>query len=508
MLVTAVALAASLLPAGTAWGASGGFERAWGKDVVTGGGTPFEICIQAASCKSGVNGAFDLGGEFANPYDVAVDSAGNSYVADTGNNRIQKFGPGGGFLRAWGKDVVAGNNVTGYEICTVAQTCQAGSEGGQGGEFKNPSGVSLDSNGNVYVADDINHRIQKFDPSGDFLLTWGKNVNVFGGSGFETCDAEVLCIAGAKGSLGGEFQFPWNVAVGVDGSVYVTDLDNRRVQKFNSSGGFVLAWGKDVAADGGTGFEKCTVAASCKQGQAGGLGGELNAPAGIAVDHAGDVYVDDANNQRIDVLDSSGNFLRAWGMDVVTGGSTGFEICTNAASCRGGSGGQLGGELNSPYDVSVDGAGDVYVSDTRSDRIQEFDASGTFLRAWGKDVVAGGGTDFEICTIAASCQVGSSGGFGGELAGAVGLGTDSAGTLYVADTSNQRIQVFGEAVDPPPPPSTPLATGTTDNSSQTGTLGTTETPNPQCQLLRKKLKKAKTKAAKRKFRRKLRALGC
>jgi DNA-binding beta-propeller fold protein YncE len=508
ILTGTLTMAAALMLAGTTWGASGGFVRAWGKDVVTGGGTPFEICTQAASCKAGIDGAFDLGGEFDTPLDIAVDSAGNSYVADAGNERIQKFDPSGKFVLAWGKDVVAGNDVTGYEICTVAQTCQHGSEGGHGGEFKFPSGVAVDSGGNVYVADSLNNRIQKFDLSGDFLLTWGKDVNVFGGSGFETCNAETLCVAGDPGSLGGEFSLPWNVAIGPDGSVYVTEVGNLRVQKFNSSAGFLLAWGRDVTAGGGSGSETCTNAASCQKGGTGSLGGEFQSPFGVAVDGAGDVYVADDDNQRVQKFNASGSFLRTWGNDVVTGGSTGFEICTDAASCKAGNGDiGPGGALGTAWDVATDAANDVYVADNQGERIQKFNSSGNFLRTWGKDVLAGGSTGFEICTDPAACQQGATGGLGGELANPLGLETDAAGKLYVVDNSNSRIHVFGEAVDPPPPP----PTGTTDGGAQMGTLGATETANPHCAPLRKKLKKAKKAhrtAEVRKLRRKLRRLGC
>ena len=118
-----LAIAAVLGLPDVAWGGSGGFERGWGIDVVTGGGTLSEICIDAATCKTGLDGAFDLGGEFDSPTDVAMDSAGNSYVADASNERIQKFDSNGHFLLAWGKDVIASNSDTGYEICTVAQNC-------------------------------------------------------------------------------------------------------------------------------------------------------------------------------------------------------------------------------------------------------------------------------------------------------------------------------------------------------------------------------------------------
>jgi hypothetical protein len=501
LLSASVALAA-LASTGTASGATGGFERAWGKDVVAGGGTGFEICTVATSCQAGAGGP--LGGELYTAHDVAVDSAGNAYVAEVLSSRIQKFDPLGNFVLAWGKDVVAGNAVTGYEICTAAASCKYGVEGGLGGEFNSPNGVAVDSSGNVYVADTTNHRIQKFDSSGDFLLTWGKDVSAFGGSGFETCSAEVLCLAGDPGSLGGEFRRPADVAVGPDGDLQVADQDNRRIQKVSNVGAFRWAEGKDVVPGGFTGHEICAAAASCKTGEDGEGGGEFSVPAGLGTDATGSVYVADwGSDSRIQKFDSSGNFTLAWGKDVIGNNDvTGHEVCTAPASCQGGRDGVLGGELTGPRALTTDSSGDVYVAES-SQRIQKFNGSGAFLRAWGKDVAAGGGTGFEICTVAADCQAGSVGGLGGELSSPLGLGAGPGSKLYVAESP--RIQVFGEAPDPPPPPP---PTGTDSQTSSTGTLGTQQAASPQCQVLRKKLKKAKTKRAKQKIRRKLRALRC
>jgi uncharacterized protein (DUF2147 family) len=445
-LATAVAIAAP------ARAASGTWERAWGKDVVTGGGTGFEVCTVAASCQPGLTGG--LGGELNQPTGVAADPAGNVYIADRFNQRIQKFDAFGNWERAWGNDVdtvVAG----GFEICTVAASCQAGVGSGGGGLLFNPFGIAADAAGNVYVADTSNHRIQKFDSSGNWQLAWGKDVVMGGGTGFEVCTAAASCQQGSNlGGLGGELFNPNGIAADAAGNVYVVDASNTRIQKFDPSGNWERAWGKDVVMGGGTGFEICTVAASCKQGATGGLGGELFEPFGVAADAGGNVYVADTSNGRIQKFDFSGNFLRAWGKDVDTGGGTGFEICTVAASCKAGPASEgLGGELSAPTGVAADGAGNVYVAEHADHRIQKFDSSGNWQRAWGSDVVVGGGTGFEICTVAASCQAGATGGLGGELNPPIGIAADPAGRVYVADTSaqpdpsnpsNQRIQKFAD----------------------------------------------------------------
>jgi DNA-binding beta-propeller fold protein YncE len=94
--------------------------------------------------------------------------------------------------------------------------------------------------------------------------------------------------------------FPINVGTDSGGSVYVADYANDRIQKFASSGTWARAWGKGV--NGGTAFGICTVAASCQAGTAGGLGGEMDTPAGVAGDSAGGLYVGDYLNNRIQLF--------------------------------------------------------------------------------------------------------------------------------------------------------------------------------------------------------------
>jgi sugar lactone lactonase YvrE len=420
------ALAAILVLVASALGSGDTFDRTWGKNVGPGGAG---VCTVGASCLAGVQGG--LGGEFNFPGAVATDSAGDVYVADSSNNRIEKFDSSGVFLLAWGKDV-GGPSV---EFCTVAANCQAGSVGGQGGEFagNGPDGVAIDASGNVYVTESSGNRVQKFDSSGNFLLAWGKNV---GGLGLGICTVAASCQAGSSGGLGGELFTPEGVAADASG-VYVADFSNSRVQKFNSSGVFLGAWGKDV---GGFGTEVCVVAGSCRTGTPGSLGTEFSRPWGVATDPVGNVYITDASEFRVQKFDSSFGFLRAWGKDV---GGAGQDICTAAASCQVGSqccvqGGDF--NANGPAGVATDAAGNVYVANAASGgRVQEFDSSGAFLQAWGKDV---GGAGVDLCTVAANCQTGSLGILGGQFASPVDVALDAAGNLYVADYNNRRIQKF------------------------------------------------------------------
>lgn len=183
---------------------SGAFVATWGKDVDQLGGTGAEVCPAADSCKAGVGGG--KGGEFESPVDVAVDGSGNIYVTDAGNQSVQRFDSGELFYDAWGKNV-GGPSVN---SCNIAANCQAGTIGTGDGEFYGPFGISVAS-GAVYVVDNLNHRVQRFDAIGTYVSQFG-----------------------SFGSGNGQFKSPQRVAVDPGGNVYVTDTGNNRIEKFGT----------------------------------------------------------------------------------------------------------------------------------------------------------------------------------------------------------------------------------------------------------------------------------
>src|SRR5690606_16780578 len=202
-----------------------------------------------------------LAGQFSespNPQGIATDAAGNVYVADTGNHRIQKFDNNGVFLMAFGKNVDSVNASTGFEICTVTADCQAGSSGGLGGEMNLPHDVTVDPNGILYVADTWNHRIQKFSAAADFH--WAVGRDVIGGNGViigETCTVAANCKSGTNDHwYSRQFHAPRGVAANAD-FVYVTDTNNNRVQVLDPDGFFEVMWGWDVDEGGPAVFEFC-----------------------------------------------------------------------------------------------------------------------------------------------------------------------------------------------------------------------------------------------------------
>jgi sugar lactone lactonase YvrE len=130
-----------------------------------------------------------------------------------------------------------------------------------------PRGVAADAEGNVYVADTANHRIQKFDRDGRFLSQWG-----------------------SQGSDSDQFSQPYGVAADAAGNVYVADTANHRIQKFSQNGNFLGQWG----------------------GRGNGEG-EFFFPRDVATDAAGNVYVADTGNHLIQMFDQDGRFLSQWG---------------------------------------------------------------------------------------------------------------------------------------------------------------------------------------------------
>ena len=248
-------------------------------------------------------------GQFNTPNGIAVDDMGHVYVADELNHRIQKFSSHGRLLGVLGGTPGVGN-----------------------GQFNAPYGVAVDGFGDVYVADTRNNRIQKLSPTGRFLARWGRN----GGDG-------------SSGTGSGEFSSPRGVAVDDLGHVYVADHDNNRVVKLSPTGRVMAIWGRN----GG-------------DGTAGSARGEFNLPRGVAVDHSGHVFVAEKANNRIQEFTSEGTFIRRWGAH---GGD--------------GTAGSGNGEFRVPYTIAIDGAGDMYVTDVLNHRIQKFGPTGRFIARYG-----------------------------------------------------------------------------------------------------------------------------
>jgi DNA-binding beta-propeller fold protein YncE len=177
-------------------------------------------------------------GQFTEPRGVAVEQeSGDVYVTDRNDNRIDKFGPNGEFLFAWGWGVADGTT-NAPQVCTT--TCFAGLRGPGAGQLgEEAEGIAVDnsldmSHGDVYVVDSANHRVEKFGANGEFILMFGGKVNLT--TKGDICLAGETCGAGSPGKVAGSFQELTGRSIGVDstGTVYVGDED--RVQLFGEGG--------------------------------------------------------------------------------------------------------------------------------------------------------------------------------------------------------------------------------------------------------------------------------
>ena len=237
-----------------------------------------------------------------------------------------------------------------HALYATHATTASGSDQGQ---LSAPAATATNTEGNVYVVDGGNYRLQKFDSAGNFLLAWG-----------------------SIGSDEGQFDGVNDIALDSEGNVWVVDQNNNRLQKFDAQGNFLQVVGIAGAGDG-----------------------EFNWPWGLAIAPDDTIYVADHLNNRIQYLDETGAYLGQW--DGTTGGGTPFS---------------------SPYRVAIAPDGSVYVSDFNG--VQKFTGTGTFI-----------------------AQVGTAGTAAGQLNEPIGLAVDEAGNLYVTDSGLGRVQKFSSTGD-------------------------------------------------------------
>ena len=284
-----------------------------------------------------------------------------------------------------------------------------GTAGAQPGQFQNPRDIALAPDGTLYVADTFNNRIQHLAADGTVLQVWGSFADI------------------SKGQApGGTFYEPWGIAVGPDGSVYVADTWNHRIQKFTADGKFVNMWGyfgqaetpfaiwgpRDIAINSkgqifitDTGNKRIVVYDQDGNSitQFGSIGlqpGQFDEPVGLAIDQNDAVYIADTWNQRIQVMvpDSSGTYLPLINWEVY---------------------GWYGQSLDNKPFLAVDNNGNLYTTDPDGNRVLRFTTTGTFVNYFGD---YGTGTNgFNLPT---------------------GIITDSKGGVWVADSGNNRIMHF------------------------------------------------------------------
>jgi sugar lactone lactonase YvrE len=307
--------------------------------------------------------------EFYRPAGICFDAVGNYYIADEENSVIRKI------LSTGIISTIAGNGTEGYS-----------GDGGQATNagIYNPSDVAIGAFGNLYITDYYNARIRVVNTNGIISTIAGTGTVGYSGDGGEATSAEL--------------REPVALTFDGIGNLYIADAGNNRIRMVNTLGIINTIAGTGTAGYSGDGGQATTA--------------ELNDPAGIVFDTEGNLYIADAGNNRIRIVNTAG---------IIS------TIAGNGTADYSGDGGQATtAELNYPFEVTFDGAGNLYIVDSHNMRIRMVNTTGII------STIAGNGTA-------------GFGGDGGQATGAnidepAGVVFDAVGNLFIADWANNRIR--------------------------------------------------------------------
>jgi trimeric autotransporter adhesin len=387
------------------------------------------------------------------PAAVTFDSAGNLYIADAGNHRIRKVAAGSGII-----STVAGNG--------TASGTDWGSFSGDGGPataagLASPGGIAFDGTGNLYIADSNNQRVRKvaagtgtistvagngsYGFSGDggpatgTIISFAFGLTVDSSGNLYIADAgsdrirkvaagsgTISTVAGS-GNSSGEFQFygdggpataagiynPIGIIFDSAGNLYIADTYNHRVRKVDAKSGII-----STIAGNGTNTGNGIGTFSGDGGPATAAG--LYQPVGLALDASGNLYIADTENHRIRMVAAGSGII-----STVAG--------TSARGFSGDGGPATAAQLYFPEGLALDASGNLYIADEANSRIRRL-SLGTGI----------------ISTVAGTGTAGFSGDGGpataARLVAPTGVALDRSGNLYIADAGDNRIRKVAAGV--------------------------------------------------------------
>jgi sugar lactone lactonase YvrE len=318
----------------------------------------------------GGDGAPAGNAELNSPSGIAVDGAGNLYIADPANNRIREVMAGTGII-----STIAGNGTAGY--------------GGDGGlatnaELQSPVGIAIDSSGNLYIADQGNNVIRKVATNGTITTVAGNNAEGYSGDNGQATNATLYAPAG--------------VALDSAGNLYIADAGNNRIRLVNTTGTITTFAGNGTA--GYSGDNGPAAAAT------------LTKPSALVEDAKNNLYLADTGNNVIRLVNATGTITTIAG-----NGTAGYS---------GDNGSAISATLNAPYGLQTDSVGNVYIADTKNNVIRMVNAAGNI-----STIVGNGASGFS--------------GDGGPATDAilnnpVGVVFGTQGNLDVSDQGNERVR--------------------------------------------------------------------
>ncbi len=403
-----------------------------------------------------------LAAELDFPFGLMFDAVGNLYFTDLLNNRVRKIDTNGIIT------TIAGNGTAGYNGDGIPATAAS---------LNNPRGIVFDSSGNLYIADTLNSRVRRVDTSGIITTFAGDGIQGFTGDGGPAINAEVgrprdviirgnqLLISNAGAARLRTVGFSSGIINSLAGSFAGFDGDNNPplLTEFNGPTGMFLTTSGNLLVTDEFNSRVRTVTSSSTTTLAGGFVGDNRAatladfvsPENLAFDSAGNYYVADPNAQRIRKVDTTGKITTVAG-----NGTTGYSGDGGVATQA---------QLNFPYGVVVDSAGNIFIADTGNAVIREVNTSGiitTFatdasfsdllslaMDSSGNLYAADDGvcvvhkiTPAAVVSIVAG--VDGSCGYNGDgilataafLSGPYGIAVDAQGNLYLGDYGNNRVR--------------------------------------------------------------------
>ena len=205
-----------------------------------------------------------------------------------------------------------------------------GEPGSENGQLRSPAGMVFDTNDDLYVTEELNHRVSKFTKDGQFLFSWGQ-----------------------EGSKAGEFRRPWGITLDHSGDIYVADWHNARIQKFSSDGSFIREFGEDMGTEQGLGM-----------------------PSDVAVDDEGDVYAVDWGNNRVQIYTPDGEYittfigdaerLSKWAQSAIDANPDYIKARQRVRSL------EEEWRFTRPTSIEIDNDGKIFITDTQRGRIQVY----------------------------------------------------------------------------------------------------------------------------------------